>query len=104
MRICDLWNHVPEYNLSQECHVSFSEEELNEQSEEPMWYKLNQLVSHWRDELGGISEEGWVSTENYDHAVKRNNSLRPEFSEGGSQVELGNIKRGWSFQDHEEFF
>ncbi|KAJ6110161.1 serine/threonine protein kinase [Penicillium sp. IBT 16267x] len=105
MHIRDIWSHVPGNDRSPECPVSFSEEELAEQSEnEPMWYKLNHLVSHWRDELGGMSEEGWVSTEKYDHAVKRNDSLKAEFSEGGSADELENIKRGWPFQDHEEFF
>ncbi|PYI29808.1 serine/threonine protein kinase [Aspergillus indologenus CBS 114.80] len=105
MRIRDIWSHVPGHDRSQECPISFSEEELAEQSEnEPMWYQLNHLVSHWRDELGGISEEGWVSTEKYDHAVKRNDSLKAEFAEGGSPDELDKIKRGWPFQDHEEFF
>ncbi|KAJ5088888.1 serine/threonine protein kinase [Penicillium angulare] len=105
MRIRDIWSHVPGIDDSPTCSISFSEEELAEQSEnEPMWYKLNSLVSHWRDELGGISDEGWVSTEKYDHAVKRNHELKAEFSEGASAAELENIQRGWPFQDHEEFF
>ncbi|PYI23681.1 phosphotransferase enzyme family protein [Aspergillus violaceofuscus CBS 115571] len=105
MRIRDIWSHVPGHDRSQECPISFSEEELAAQSEnEPMWCNLNHLVSHWRDELEGISEEGWVSTEKYDHAVKRNDLLKAEFAEGGSLDELDKIKRAWPFQDHEESY
>lgn len=104
MRMRDIWIHVPGKDENFECPIGFSEQELKEQTEnEPMWYNLNMLVSHWRDELG-LSEEGWVRTDWYDHAVKRNESLRAEFSEGGSTDEREKIKRGWPFQDHEEFF
>lgn len=88
-----------------ECPFTFSEQEIEKQAEtEPMWYNLNKLVDHWRDELGGLSEEGWIRTDKYDYAIKRNESLRAEFSEGGSVDELEKIERGWPFQDREEFF
>lgn len=105
MRMCDLWPHLPGKDAHLECPIKFSAQEAREQAEnEPMWYKLNELVSHWRDELGGLTEEGWIPAEKYDSAVKRNKSLKAEFSEGGSADELEKIKRGWPFQDHEEFF
>jgi hypothetical protein len=105
MRMCDIWLHVPGKDEKFECPIGFSEQEIREQSEkEPMWSNLNMLVNHWRDELGGLSEEGWVRTEQYDYAVERNEALRAEFSEGGNADELEKIKRGWPFQDHEEFF
>lgn len=105
MRIRDIWLHVPGRDEIAKCPIGFSEQEIKEQTEnEQMWYNLNMLVDHWRDELGGLSEEGWVRTEQYDHAVKQNRSLRAEFSEGGSADELEKINRGWPFQDHEEFF
>lgn len=50
------------------------------------------LVDHWRDELGGVSEEGWVRNDQYDYATKRNQSLKAKFSEDGSADELENIK------------
>ena len=40
----------------------------------------------------------------FDYAVEQNQSLRAEFSEGGSQNELEKIQLGWPFQDNEEFF
>lgn len=52
------------------------------------------LVNHWREELGGFSKEGWVRSEQYNHAVKRGESLRAEFSEGGSADGPEKIKRG----------
>ncbi|CAG8180908.1 unnamed protein product [Penicillium salamii] len=104
MRMCQIWPHVPRKDENTECPIQFSEQEVKEHIEnEPMWYDLNKLVNHWRDELGGLSEEGWVRAEQYDHAVKRNASLKAEFS-GGSADELEKIDRGWPFQDREEFF
>lgn len=105
MRMRDLWPHLPGKHAHLECPIEFSEKEARDQAEnEPMWYNLNALVSHWRDELGGLSEEGWLPAEMYGAAVKRNESLKAEFSDGGSPDELEKIKRGWPFQDHEEFF
>ncbi|KAI2669763.1 hypothetical protein CBS147355_9688 [Penicillium roqueforti] len=105
MRMREIWRHVPGKDENTECPIQFSEQEVREHNEtEPMWYNLNILVNHWRDELGGLSEEGWVQTERYEYAVKRNESLRAEFSEGGNADELEKIKRGWPFRDHEEFF
>lgn len=34
-----------------------------------MYYNLNTLVSHWRYELGGLSEEGWIRTEQGEREV-----------------------------------
>ncbi|PLB51514.1 serine/threonine protein kinase [Aspergillus steynii IBT 23096] len=105
MRIRDFWQHLPVDDKPSTCPIEFSEQESDDQTEnEPMWYNLNALVSHWRDELGGLSEEGWLPSDKYDSAVKRNESLKAEFAEGGSPDELEKIRRGWPFQDHEEFF
>lgn len=105
MRMRDIWPYVPEKDEGLECPIGFSGHEVAEQTEkEKLWYDLNAVVGHWRDELGGLSEEGWIRAEQYSYAVKRNESLIAEFSEGGSADELEKIKRGWPFQDHEEFF
>jgi len=105
MRMRDFWLRFPGKDEISECPIEFSKQEIREQTEnETMWYNLNMLANHWRDDLGGLSEEGWVRTEQYDYAVRRNESLRAEFSEGASADELEKIKRGWPFQDHEELF
>ncbi|PWY88005.1 phosphotransferase enzyme family protein [Aspergillus sclerotioniger CBS 115572] len=98
MRMRDLWPHLPGKNVPLECPIGFSAQEIRDQTEnEPMWCNLNTLVSHWRNELGGISEEGWLPAEKYDAAVKRNESLKAELSDGGSPDELQKIERGWPF-------
>ncbi|OQE28241.1 hypothetical protein PENFLA_c005G00690 [Penicillium flavigenum] len=105
MRIRAIWSHLPWKDENPECPIEFSEQEIGDQIEnEPMWDNLNTLVDHWRDELGGLSEEGWIRTEQYDYATKRNQSLKAEFSEGGSADELEKIKRSWPFQDHGSSF
>ncbi|KAL4777999.1 serine/threonine protein kinase [Aspergillus varians] len=105
MRMRNLWPHLPGKDSQLKCPIEFSEEEVRDHTEnEPMWYNLNQLVSHWRDELGGLSEEGWIATKKYDAAVRRNESLKTEFSNGGSPDELAKLGRGWPFQDRQEFF
>ncbi|KAE8320912.1 serine/threonine protein kinase [Aspergillus sergii] len=104
IRMRDLWPYVPGKDENLECPISFSEEVGYQTENEPMWYNLNMLVSHWRGELGGLTEEGWVSSDKYYCAVGRNESLRKEFAEGGSADELEKIRRGWPFQGHEEIF
>lgn len=105
MRMRDLWPHLAGKDAQLKCPIEFSEQETRDQAEnEPIWYNLDELVSHWRDELGGLSEEGWLPAETYDAAVERNKSLKAEFSDYGSPGELEKIKQGWPFQDHEEFF
>ncbi|KAL3460860.1 serine/threonine protein kinase [Aspergillus heterothallicus] len=108
MRMRDLWPYLPGRTADTAdtaCPIDFSEEEIREQAEmQPMWHKLNALVEHWRDELGGISEEGWIPAEEFDAAVERNKALEAEFSDGGSLDELAKIERGWPFQDHQEVY
>lgn len=105
MRICDHWAYLPGTEDGSECPIKFSEEETRKQTEDDeMWCNLNALVEHWRSELGGISEEGWVRSEEYEHAIRRNQSLIEKFSKDGSEDELAKLERGWPFKDCEEFF
>jgi hypothetical protein len=101
----ELWPYLVGNDTSVECPIEFSEVEVSDQAEkEEMWYKLSQLVAHWREELGKISEEGWIPAEKYDAAVKRNKELKAEFADGGSPDELQKIERGWPFKDRAEFY
>ncbi|KAJ5573995.1 serine/threonine protein kinase [Penicillium hispanicum] len=105
MRMRDLWQYFPGKDEGVECPIEFSEREVEELNEnEPMWYDLNAVVQYWRDELGGLSEEGWVRPEQYGYAVRRNESLKAEMSRDCTDDELEKLRRGWPFQDHEEFF
>ncbi|WEW57594.1 hypothetical protein PRK78_003061 [Emydomyces testavorans] len=106
MRTCQAWEYLPgNASGSLPCPVQFSDAEIQKQTEDdPMWCNLNALVDYWRDQLGGLSEEGWIRSEAYDAAVRKNKALIAEFSVDGSEDELEKIKRGWPFQDREEFF
>jgi hypothetical protein len=60
INMCNAWPSVPGKPAGDKaCPIEFSPEEVTKQAEdEPMWYNLNELVAHWRDELAGLSEEG----------------------------------------------
>lgn len=84
MCILDPWEHIPVKGIPPTCPIEFSEEETREQAEnEEMWYNLNALVSHWRDELGGLSGEDWIPGDKSGFAVNRSESLKAQFAEGG---------------------
>ena len=103
MRIREYWPLLP--TDAKECPIDFTETELKQHSEdEPMWFDLTALVNHWRDELCGLSEEGWVRSEMYDHAVEKNKALKAKFSNEADPDEIEKVAQGWPFQDKEEFF
>ncbi|RAK92858.1 phosphotransferase enzyme family protein [Aspergillus costaricaensis CBS 115574] len=105
MRMQNLWSYLIGKNHHIKCPIDFSEQEVNDQAEsEQTWYNLNILINQWRDELGGLSEEGWLPAQRYEAAMKRNKSLMAEFSDGASPDELEKVKRGWPFQDHDELY
>jgi hypothetical protein len=103
MRMCDYWPLLQ--TDVKKCPIHFTEAELKEHSEdEPTWFDLTALVNHWRDQLGGMSEEGWVRSEMYDHALERNQALKEKFSNDAEPDEIEQVTKGWPFQDKEEFF
>ncbi|GLA61329.1 phosphotransferase enzyme [Aspergillus tubingensis] len=105
MRMQTLWSYLIGNDHHTKCPIDFSEQEVNDQAEsEQTWYNLNILINQWRDELGGLSEEGWLPAQRYEAAVKKNKSLMAKFSDGASPDELEKVKRGWPFQDHDEVY
>jgi hypothetical protein len=80
MSFRNIWQVFPGKDENLEFPIEFSDQEIREHTEnEQMWYKLNLLVNHWRDELGGLSEEGLIVLSSITMRVKRNESLRAEF-------------------------
>ena len=103
IRIREYWPLLP--TQVEECPLDFSIAELERHSEEePAWFDATAPVNYWREELGGLSEEGWVRTEMYEYAVKENEALRAKFFGGAVSDEREKITRGWPFQDKEKFF
>lgn len=52
--------------------------------------------------MGSQRKDGYLLR--YEAAVRRTESLKAEFSDGGSPDELEKVERGCPFQDYEEFF
>ncbi|WEW59016.1 hypothetical protein PRK78_004484 [Emydomyces testavorans] len=103
MRMCQYWSLLP--TNDEKCPISFTDAELKKHSEdEPMWFDLTALVNHWRDELGGVNEEGWVRSEVYEHAKEKNKALKEQFINDADPDEVEKVTQGWPFQDKEEFF
>ncbi|KAK2810896.1 hypothetical protein FQN50_002487 [Emmonsiellopsis sp. PD_5] len=90
---------------AEKCPIDFTEAELKQHCEnEPTWFDFTALVNYWREEIGGMSEEGWVRTEVYDHAVEKNRALKERFLNDADPDEVDKVAQGWPFQDKEEFF
>ena len=97
------WHQLPD-TRGIDCPVEFTDAELDGfEEQEKMWFDLNKLVAYWRDEIG-INEDGWISNDQYEEAVRKtaqlNNSLI-EAAEGDEDIRL--LNEGWMFRDREEF-
>jgi hypothetical protein len=87
------------------CPVQFTSAELEEFSEkEELWFQLNAAVNLWRDQIGGISEDGWISNEQYENAARKVAELKKSLIAigEGDQEEIDLLEKGWPFRDHEE--
>ncbi|KAF3895442.1 APH domain-containing protein [Trichophyton interdigitale] len=103
VRMVDYWDQLPE-TKGIECPVKFDIPDLDEfLKQEEMWLCFNAVVNHWRDELS-ISEDGWVSNENYEAAMKGVQRLKQDMlnKAEGDEEDIILINKGWPFDDHEE--
>ncbi|KKZ62082.1 hypothetical protein EMCG_03445 [[Emmonsia] crescens] len=103
IRMREFWHLLP---ADKECPISFTEEEVQKhQEDESMWFNLNLLVNNWRDQMGGVSEEGWVRAEAYNQAVEKNKDIKSQCIKEADPDEVDSINLGWPFRDRkEEFF
>lgn len=105
MRVVDGWDLLAlEGHGDVECPISFSAEEAEAFYElEKNWFNANILVEHWREVLDGMSEDGWVRSEDFEGAVEKNRALKKEWYEMGEDDEdRALVERGWPFDDREE--
>ncbi|GFF30235.1 hypothetical protein IFM58399_02517, partial [Aspergillus lentulus] len=71
VRMTDYWPHLPD-TKGLPCPVRFTEAELDGfHEQEQLWFDLNKVVNHWRDQIGGVNEDGWISNEQYDEAIRK---------------------------------
>ncbi|KZF26474.1 kinase-like protein [Xylona heveae TC161] len=104
VRMAEYWPHLPDTN-GIPCPVQFTDAELDGFAEqEELWFNLNKLVNHWREEIGGVSEDGWVSNEAYDDAVRKVAELKESLvaQAEGDEEDIRLLERGWLFRDREE--
>lgn len=60
-------------------------------------------MEHWKEQLDGMSRDGWVRSEVFEGAAKRNRELKKEWIEMGDDDENRACVEGfWPFDDREE--
>lgn len=103
IRMAQYWPHLETNGLP--CPVHFTDEELNGFFEqEQQWFELNAVVNLWREQIGGVNDDGWVSNEEYENAVRKVAELKESLIElgEGDQEEIGLLEKGWPFRDRDE--
>ncbi|KAK2731594.1 Phosphotransferase enzyme [Onygenales sp. PD_40] len=102
VRMVQYWNYLPD-TQGVSCPISFSDAEIQDfHEQEQTWFSLNTLVNQWREEeLGGVGEDGWVSHERYDEAVRKLAELKGRLIEtaDGDVEDLELLQRGWPFRE-----
>ncbi|GAQ07502.1 hypothetical protein ALT_4823 [Aspergillus lentulus] len=104
VRMTEYWPHLPD-TKGLPCPVRFTEAELDGfHEQEQLWFDLNKVVNHWRDQIGGVNEDGWISNEQYDEAIRKVAELKASLvaSAEGDEEDIRLLKRGWLFRDREE--
>lgn len=105
MRVVDEWGLLAlEGHGKVQCPISFGAEEAEAFYElEKNWFNANILVKHWREGLGGMSEDGWVRSEVFEEAVEKNRALKKEWYDMSEDDEdRALVERSWPFDDREE--
>ena len=104
VRMVEYWPHLPDTN-GIPCPVQFTEAELNGfLDQEQLWFSLNNVVNHWRDQVGGVNDDGWISHERYDEALQKIEELKASLraSAEGDEEDIYFLEKGWLFRDREE--
>lgn len=65
----EYWSHLPE-TKEVACPVQFIDAEMDGFEQEQLWFDLNKAVEFWQEQVG-VSEDGWVSNEDYEETVQR---------------------------------
>ncbi|OJJ77548.1 hypothetical protein ASPBRDRAFT_240692 [Aspergillus brasiliensis CBS 101740] len=62
------------------------------------------MVRQGHDQVGGISEEGWISNKNYDETVQRVAGLKSALiaSAEGDKEDVRLLENWWLFRDRDE--
>lgn len=103
IRMVEYWPYL--FHAEDEpCPVQFSHAEIQQfKEQEELWFSMNRLVEHWHHQIG-VNEDGWVSNEEYDGAVRRVAELKASLitSAEGDTEDIHLMEKGWPFRDREE--
>ncbi|KOC13488.1 hypothetical protein AFLA70_11g005480 [Aspergillus flavus AF70] len=103
IRMTEYWPNLPD-TKGVNCPVQFTNAELEEFFEkEEQLFQLNAVVNLWREQIGGASEDGWISNENYESARQKVVELMESLIAiaEGDQEDIALLEKGWPFRDQE---
>ena len=103
IRMTEYWPNLPD-TKDVTCPVQFTNSELEEFFEkEEQLFQLNPVVNLWREQIGGASEDGWISNENYESARQKVVELMESLIAiaEGDQEDIALLEKGWPFRDQE---
>lgn len=104
VRMVEYWPLLPDIPADTPCPVQFPGADLEGfAQQEKMWFGLNKLVAHWKDQIG-VSDDGWVSNEGYEEALEKIKALKKELLDiaEGDEEDIQFLEKGWPFRDREE--
>ena len=98
INITQLWQHLTD-DSSLPCPVRFTDDEIDQNNKEKAeWDEACSDLSDLRDMLG-LDEQGWVTVEMFEEAVKENEKLRKELVLQADVNERDEAWRSWPFKD-----
>lgn len=103
VRATQYWSHLPDTDGVM-CPIHFDEAELQSFSKsKEEWLKMSMTQSEWFERVG-MTEDGWVSHDDYEGAKRRLAELEEDYKGQceGDEEDLEWMRTGWPFRDREE--
>ncbi|OJJ49034.1 hypothetical protein ASPZODRAFT_13771 [Penicilliopsis zonata CBS 506.65] len=103
LRIIEYWPYLAD-TAGVSCPVQFPETEVDGfHEQEQLWFSLNKVVDHWRDQVGGVNEDGWISNETYEDSMRKIAELKASLiaEAEGDKEDIYLLEKGWLFRDRE---
>lgn len=101
--MADYWPHLSDIGIPYP--VRFTDAELDGfYEQEQLWFNINKLVDHWREQIEVTSEDGWVSNEHFEEAVRKSAELESSLiaTAEGDTEDINLLRKGWPFRDRDE--
>lgn len=61
-------------------------------------------MNYWREQIGVLNEDGWVSNGLFEEAIQKSDELKRDLiaSAEGDEEDIDLLMKGWPFRDREE--